>query len=498
VTDQHATLLASYPLLLWKTPPGLELILGQEGVAFEVVRDAHPLSFRSARHVLFDSRAVSAASLRNLLTPEHVIIDIDKLRQGELEDPFESLIDHRSARASFAAGPRRVTERVARRPKAWIRRTLIAKLEELLAAAGAVWIRLAPFPYPYRSAFNFRVDLDESVPDDYHRFATARAPLADCCTHFVSTHAYADHADVLDDLRNFDTQSHGHFHHVYRETESNRKNIQRAHRILRGHGFLPHGFAAPHGRWRPSLDGPLEELGYRYSSDFQLGYDDLPYFPWRGDRFSSVLQIPIYPVCEGLFIEAGIDDGELIGEHLAEATIARLAAGQLAIAYGHPERRLGRMPEVLEILSKAVSSQPLVWRTTMTELARWWQWRANRHWLAIPRDENRLEIQFDSWDTQFAAAIEIHRGRFKCSLPVTGPRMSISLVGLVYERMEPMADSLMPPVIDDRPPGWKNAFKTAIDWEVVTPVGEIPPTSLGNHVKRGLRWWRHKRMEVAS
>ena len=38
--------LASLPLLLWKTPPGLELILAQEGVPFETVKDPHPFSFR--------------------------------------------------------------------------------------------------------------------------------------------------------------------------------------------------------------------------------------------------------------------------------------------------------------------------------------------------------------------------------------------------------------------------------------------------------------------
>ncbi len=50
----------SLPLLLWKTPPGLELILAQEGVPFEVVRDPHPLVFRGGRFVLFDGRTTSA------------------------------------------------------------------------------------------------------------------------------------------------------------------------------------------------------------------------------------------------------------------------------------------------------------------------------------------------------------------------------------------------------------------------------------------------------
>ena len=104
-------------------------------------------------------------------------------------------------------------------------------------------------------------------------------------THFVSTYAYTHHQSVLADLKRHDTQSHGHFHHVYREAELNRVNLDRAHRILRSSGFEPAGFAAPHGRWRRSLDEQLEDLGYLYSSDFQIGYDDFPFYPWRGDGF---------------------------------------------------------------------------------------------------------------------------------------------------------------------------------------------------------------------
>ena len=75
-----------------------------------------------------------------------------------------------------------------------------------------------------------------------------------------------------------------------------------------------------------------------------------------------------------------------------------------------------------------------MWRATFSELARWWRWRAERRWLAFPREDHRLEIQFDEWDAEYAFALEIHRGRFHCSLPVTGPRMSLGLAGLVYER----------------------------------------------------------------
>ena len=94
MTEMYSTTLASLPLLLWKTPPGLELILAQEGVAFEIVRDPHPLSFRGGRFVLYDSRAVSAGVLSRLVGADHVTIDIDALRRGS------------ASRAGVGTGPR--------------------------------------------------------------------------------------------------------------------------------------------------------------------------------------------------------------------------------------------------------------------------------------------------------------------------------------------------------------------------------------------------------
>jgi peptidoglycan/xylan/chitin deacetylase (PgdA/CDA1 family) len=496
--ELYSPMLASLPLLLWKTPPGLELILAQEGVAFETITDPHPFAFRGGRFVLYDGRVVSPASVLGLVSSGHVMIDIDMLRRGEPIDPFEALVDNKAALGSWAVGPWTLSERVARSPKAWIRRRLIARLREAVTAAGGVWIRLAPFPYPYRSAFSFRADLDESGPEDYHRFATARAPLDGCCTHFVSTEAYTHHATVLADLRQHDTQSHGHFHHVYRDPETNRVNLERAHRILLSSGFEPVAFAAPHGRWKKSLDDQLEDLGYLYSSDFQIGHDDLPFYPWKGNRFSRILQVPVHPVCEGLFLEAGVDDPGVIADYFRRVVAAKLDAGELAVIYGHPERRLGRMPEVMSALARTIDNQPLVWRATFTELARWWRWRAERRWLVVPREDHRLEIQFHEWNTEYDFALEIHRGRFHCSVPVTGPCMSLGLAGLAYERCESSPDCDLPPTFDREALSLKRAVRSALDWETVTPLDDIPRSSISNRLKRGLRWWKHKRTGASA
>ena len=83
MSDCYQPVLAPLPLLLWKTPPGLELILAQEGIAHETVRDAHPFAFRRGRFVLYDGRVTTAATLRSLLMHQHVALDIDLLRHDE-------------------------------------------------------------------------------------------------------------------------------------------------------------------------------------------------------------------------------------------------------------------------------------------------------------------------------------------------------------------------------------------------------------------------------
>ena len=494
MTHYRSPSLPTLPLLLWETPPGLEVVLAQEGVAYRHVRDPHPLAFQGGRFILFDGRKVTPATVRARLSRDHVAIDIDGCRQGEPVDPFLALIDHRAAFARWEVDGYTLTERVSRRPKARIRERVVGRLRQAVASAGGVWARLAAFPFPYRSAFNFRADLDETLVEDYDRFARARQPIDDCCTHFVSTHAYGEESDVLQDLHRFDTQSHGHYHVVYRDPEANRRNLGRAHRLLGDAGIEPVGFAAPHGRWNEGLDGVLEDLGYLYSSDFQLGYNDFPFFPWKAKegRFSRVLQVPIHPVCEGLFFEAGAERGWVVADHLVRAVLARIEAAEPAFVYGHPERRLGRHPEVLAALAEVVAGEPLLWRTTLTDFARWWRWRSERSWSLVSRGEGQYEVQFEEWSTGYPVALEIVREQHVSSIPLLGPRTPLRLDDLAYVRREVRMD-LPTPEIFARRPSFRSAVRKALDWETVTPIDELPEGTLADRVKKGLRWWRQAR-----
>jgi hypothetical protein len=477
------------PLLLWKTPPGLEQVLAQEGVAYHRVRDLHPWAFRGGRFVLYDGRRVPAATVARMLRPDHVALDIDALRREGRVDPFAALVETRGAWATWRVGAWSLRERVARQPRAGIRRGVIQRLRGAVARSGGLWARLAPFPFPYRSAFNLRADLDESLAEDYFRFARARRPLADCCTHFVSTHAYRDQPAVLRDLLACDTQSHGHYHVVYREARANLRNLRQAQRILKDAGFDVVGFAAPHGRWNAGLDAVLERLGYQYSSDFQLGYDDLPFFPWRDGRFSRVLQVPIHPICEGLFFEAGAEDGGAVADHLVSVVRAKIEAGEPAFVYGHPERRLGRFPAIVTALAAAVAADVFLWRVTLTEFARWWRWRHEQRWSVVAKSDGRFEVQFEEWRPEFPLGLEIVRGQHVATVPVTGPRMIVCLEDLAYELRGDMAQ-LPVPARSPRRASLKAVVREALDWETVTPLEDLPGDTVSARLKRGLRRWR--------
>ncbi len=482
--------LPSLPLLLWKTPPALASILEQEGVAFREVREAHPLAFRAGRFVLFDGRH-ARAELKGFLKPENTAIDVQALREAEAGDPFERLLATEGIETSWRIRGYTVSERIGRNDRAKIRRRLIGRLREVVAKAGGVWARLSAYPFPYRSAFNLRVDLDEHLPDDYFAFARAREPIEDATTHFVSTAAYGDDPDVLADLRRHDTHSHGHYHVVYREPEANRVNLRRAIDRLDAAGIEGRGFAAPHGRWNPGLAEELEEIGCGFSSEFQVGYDDLPFLPWMGKRRSTVLQVPIHPICDGLFLDAGAGEAAPIAAHLTAVVRAKIAAGEPAFVYGHPERRLGRFPEIVAALAGAVDDEALVWRVGLEAFVRWWRWRLARSWSLVPKGQGAYQVQMEEWDARYPLGLEVVRGRHVAHIPLRGFVTPLDPRDLAYEHRA--AEYTLPPALRRRRDlGVRSAVRRVLDWETVTPVDDLPVSSLRSRLKRDLRIWRER------
>ncbi len=376
--------LALLPLALSNVPAGLRLALAQEGVPFQELA----AGCGDARFVLFDSQVEQ----RPALTPGQTAIDVHALRGAGAEDPFDALLSDQSARQSWRVGELDAVETVALVDKRSAQQRLMTRLRAIVERRGGVWMRLAAFPYPYRGAFNFRIDYDEYDPADFAATLQAIDGHEEATSHFICGASYESQPEALRRLRGLDVGGHGYWHHTYRDYDDNLGNIRRSFDVLRRAGIEPAGFVSPHGRCNRGLLAALETLGVSHSSEFALAWDAAPFFPvlggtkrWRpeGLQTSSVLQIPVHPVSLGVVLEAaqaaGVsedDAADAASEYYANLIRERYHAREPIYLYGHPTRRLGRFPRVLRNVFNTALTCEALWRATLNDINAWWRTRA--------------------------------------------------------------------------------------------------------------------------
>lgn len=469
------------PLLLADVPTSLRQVLSQEGVPCA----AYVPGSRAGRFVLFDSKR-----LQPVLRAGQTAIDIDPLRRQGEGDPFRSLADERSRRCCWQIGELTVEERVARVDRATVRAGLIERLRLAVEAAGGLWLRIAPFPFPYRSAFNFRLDHDEYDADDFRSTLSALAGHESCVSHYVCGSTHAGQPEALARLKGSHVGSHGWWHHTYRTERENFINVGRGIDALIAAGLEPRGFAAPHGRFNRGLLAALEALGVDHSSEFGLAHDDLPFFPGS----DAVLQLPIHPICLGLCLEAmrplaGDQHSALLAartalDHFERIAAEKQAAGEPIFLYGHPAGRLGRYPFVLREILAYTASLDGVWRTSLEEFAGWWRARAAIRLSATQR-AGAVEISASSTERRYEAAVELYRGgnvlRFRladgAATLVDGSAASVGAIPAprFYPRRAPRRDSL------------RAGLRLYLDYEHETPIAELPANTWQAWAKRTLR-----------
>ena len=440
--------------------------------------------------MLFDSRIDTPWAL----PPGQVAIDVNTLRAGWDEDPLDMLTDRRTARMSWDADGLSLSEEVARVDKRAVRRKVLDQLRAKIEAAGGIWLRVSAFPFPHRSALNFRIDYDRYDPNDFRATMRAIAGHEHATSHFVNGAAYERFPQALTWMRALDVGSHGYWHHTYRSFEENVKNVTRGIETLRAAKIEPAGFVAPHGRFNDGLLEALEQLGVTHSSEFALAYDELPFFPTMG----SLLQIPVHPVCLGLFLDAaqaggsdefdGSDDPNVAVrramEYFHRVARAKYRLNEPIFLYGHPTGRLGRYPQLLSRVFETVSQFGAVWETTLSEFADWWRARA-RIRLSVNRHKNGFAVRIDQRPANYRVGIEYWRGPHVASMPVDRRVIKFSPSALVYENRT--AGPPPGPIRVDRPEGLRGHLRRLIDWEQVTPIEEIGSRTWQNWAKRTLR-----------
>lgn len=479
------------PLTLARVPDGLRQALQQEGVPFRSWQPGE----ETTRFVLFDSRCAP----RPPLSPGQEAIDVDRFRRGTESDPFQTLIESQAARHRWQLGPWEVSEEIAVANRRAVRKRLLLRLRNELERRGGVWLTVGYFPFPYRSAFNFRFDHDNYHPADFDRTLSAIDGWEDATSHYVCASTHVEHADALRRLAGMHVGGHGYWHHTYRNREDNEQNLRRGLDVLRAAGLEPIGFVAPHGRHNPGLQAALDALRIEHSSEFALAYDDVPFFPVR----SGVLQVPIHPICLGVVMEAalaafkqtprpdnesGVDYAaavEVTLAHFQQVARQKYVAGEPIFLYGHPDGRVGRYPELLRETFATVANFSAVWKTTLAEFARWWRKRLAIR-LQLQRVGETLIVTGQMPPGNCRATLHLSRGELVASLPWDGREMRLQTSALAYQR-RPAKVAGFQPVRTDGPQPLKAALLRYLDWERVTPVGEIRVRDWRSLVKKTLR-----------
>lgn len=472
------------PLILDDVPGGLRQALEQEGIPF-CDRAAGP---PRGRFVLFDSRRRTPGQV----TASQMHLDVNPLREGFDSDPFADLLDERAGRFRWQIGPMCLTEQVARVEKRTLRRKVLRQLRRRIEQAGGIWLRVGAFPFPYRSAFNFRIDYDQYDPHDFHATLGAIAGYEPATSHYLSGAAYAQAGEALARLRGLDVGSHGYWHHTYRTADENERNVARGIETLRAARIEPSGFVAPHGRFNRGLLRALERLGVGHSSEFSLSFDELPFTVGNG----GLLQLPIHPVSLGIFLEAAPCDpggdpegaraaaADRAADYFAGLIEARCRAGEPAFLYGHPTARLGRYPHVLHRALAAAGRLDHLWKTTLSQFAAWWGFRS-RVQLSVTERGGRFAVWADGHRGGYPPAVEYLRGQQVASIPLENRTLEFSPEAVPWQDGPP-ADAAGPMRIGV-PQGIRNRLRQWIDWERVTPVDQIGTGDWRNRTKRTLR-----------
>ncbi len=472
------------PLVLHHVPRAMREALAQEGIPYRLYRPGPA----QGQFLLFDSRTQPSA----IVAPGQVVLDVAEMRGALGTDPFEMLEDTHSERLEWQIGPWRLQEEAARVDKRSVRRQMMDWLRSWIETHGGAWVRLAPFPFPYRSMFCFRIDYDDYHPEDFQHTLDALAGWEQATSHFLTAGEFHTATEALRRLRGMDVGLHGYRHHTYQTEEENYLNIIRGKEFLEKAGFETVGFAAPGGKWNRALLAVLEKLGIAYSSEFGLAYDELPFHPFG----SEVLQIPVHPISLRLFLEAAEEAGRdrpaqlphfvesAIGtalDHFCQLLHNRSRTGEPILLYGHCTGSLGRYPRVLRAVLENLNACATLWPTTLREIDHWWQLRSKVH-LTVYGTPEGYEVLTHRKPAGFRVGLELWRGPHVATVPLDRPRLHLSPNALAFEKRSPAPQ--LRPVRIDPPESFRIRLRRWLDGQRETSEEAISSDSLRHWAKR--------------
>ena len=280
------------------------------------------------------------------------------------------------------------SERVARISKNTIREVIQRSLEYLHFVRKLPFLSLYPFPDEHQSIFNFRIDTDFASEEEIDSFYQLCINYDVSATWFVETKSTKDRMEQFAQMKNQEIGLHCYHHKVSNSYSFNRANIKEGCRILNEAKIPFCGYAAPYGEWNIPLAKAIEKAGFIYSSEFTLDYDNLPFYPYLRDRYSSVLQVPIHPVSPRRLRNARHTEDD-IKNYFKNVIQERVDHNLPIFIYDHPSS--GNLT-ILNWLFQYIHQKDIP-IYALKDYAKWWKRRLEVKW--TPRfNKDIIDIQW--------------------------------------------------------------------------------------------------------
>ncbi len=320
----------------------------------------------------------------------------------------ELILKQSSVRKRFYAERKELpSEVVSKVSKGRIREIIFKMLQHCFLELNKPLIQKWFYPSGIDNVFIFRIDTDFCSEEDAKNLYSICTKYEINATWFVDTNDEKMLSEVYPSFTQHEIALHCERHKVHNSYKENYNNILCALDKLKQYDISLNGFAAPFGEWNEALGKVLEDLGFEYSSEFALDYDDLPFYPYFDDHFSSVMQIPIHPVSVGRLRRAHFTDQEMV-QYYKSIIDYKFSRNMPVILYHHPHhKKLNVWEEVFAYIQTKRH-----WNPTMHEFAKWWSIRNDKNFsyefcnggIAVT-DDNDSDVTFRLLDFQKGSAI---------------------------------------------------------------------------------------------
>ncbi|RMF56988.1 MAG: hypothetical protein D6748_12245 [Calditrichaeota bacterium] len=376
-------------------------------------------------------------------------------------DPVPLFTNVQALRKSFyATSPRFPNEVVSRVSKGGVIQILRESIKHLFFSRNLPFVHWWYFPEDAPGIFAFRLDSDDASREQVNSFFQLINEFNIKSTWFLHGKA---HEGWMDTFLPYQDQGHefgvhGYRHQVFKDVKRNVQNMEACKKLLLQAGLEVSGFAAPYGSWNSALAKALEETKFLYSSEFSIGYDLYPFYPFVHQHKSSVLQIPIHPICIDSLRHAHASPQQMIDYF--QHVIQRLIHSHIPlILYDHPRHEYG---QVLKDIFSYVNSLGLL-KMTLGEYAQWSSERLRVDFSASLTGDN---IEIESRHLTSNRRLAIENAERKISFISTPLKTSLNeLKWQTHPREYPYAP--LPPQLRQINPRlwWHNLFARYFRWK---------------------------------